>query len=721
MDALVAVRHWIAHAILSPVRTSDHTLGVITLQPHQHEAAQRLNAALAWHGGALLSDAPGLGKTYTALAVARPFGIPLIIAPAALRAQWYRSAAQAGMRITWCSHETLSRRPVASDCTMLIVDEAHHLRNSRARRYAHAAQLAIGKRVLLLSATPVHNRPSDCTALLALFLGHRAVALQPMERAQMIVKRDADPALLPRRTRVRWIRGRDAPELARLVRALPPPLPAADGRTALALIRMTLLHAQSSSIAALDAAVRHGLQRAAVIDDALCVGRWPTRRELRAWVTSDDSTQLAFAELLATPTRTDLTAARTLLATYRTALTTLRLTAARLRDADAAMRADALRRLVSTHTGATIIAFSRYAATVDALWRVLRLDAGVVAITARAVRSAGGGLRRADLLAALTSGTVDARRAPLRLVLSTDLLGEGLDLRAVSVIVHLDLPWTPARLDQREGRATRLSSPHAAVTVYAMRPPRSAAGALAIARRLTEKRASMRSGLAPSDVRERLCTLVRPWLRTDPAPCTVAAVTAGDTAWIAVVLDAGERARVIACCDGTVHERDECVLRLLSRSVHGQPTTVDARAVRRARRAIRAWLVQQHAAAVARVSHSDSPARADVVRRFDLAMRRTPLHERHQLQERFAAAMHQLAVARGAGAERVLARAARCESVDEMLSLIAALASEPAQRQPSRRTGRLLALLLLASSVDHPTAADRAPCSAALSGSAGPR
>src|SRR5262249_624433 len=73
------------------------------------------------------------------------------------------------------------------------------------------------------------------------------------------------------------------------------------------------------------------------------------------------------------------------------------------------------------------------------------------------------------------------------LLITTDLLSEGLNLQEASVIVHLDLPWNPARLDQRVGRALRLGSRHEPVTVYSIAPPASAERVLRIEARLREK------------------------------------------------------------------------------------------------------------------------------------------------------------------------------------------------------------------------------------------
>ncbi|HEU5183440.1 MAG TPA: hypothetical protein VFU01_02655, partial [Gemmatimonadaceae bacterium] len=79
-----AVRAIIAHRWLEP--EAAESLGSVTLRPHQGEAVARARAALAEHGGALLADDVGLGKTFVALAVAAGARDPLVVAPAALRA-----------------------------------------------------------------------------------------------------------------------------------------------------------------------------------------------------------------------------------------------------------------------------------------------------------------------------------------------------------------------------------------------------------------------------------------------------------------------------------------------------------------------------------------------------------------------------------------------------------------------------------------------------------
>jgi hypothetical protein len=59
----------------------------------------------------------------------------------------------------------------------------------------------------------------------------------------------------------------------------------------------------------------------------------------------------------------------------------------------------------------------------------------------------------------------------IRLLLATDLLSEGVNLHNAKSVVHLDVPWTAARLEQRVGRLSRIGSPHGEIQVYGFAPP----------------------------------------------------------------------------------------------------------------------------------------------------------------------------------------------------------------------------------------------------------
>src|SRR5262249_48728555 len=123
-----------------------------------------------------------------------------------------------------------------------------------------------------------------------------------------------------------------------------------------------------------------------------------------------------------------------------------------------------------------------------ALGHLMRGDAGVAVVTANGARIASGAIPREEVLAQFAgdAGHVDPVQR-IELLLTTDLLSEGIDLRGASVIVHLDLPWNPARMEQRVGRARRLGSRFREIHVYTFVPPVAAERALELRRRLATK------------------------------------------------------------------------------------------------------------------------------------------------------------------------------------------------------------------------------------------
>jgi superfamily II DNA or RNA helicase len=510
-----SVRRQIACAWLGAPATATRRIGRIVLHPHQSEAVARLRRPLSELGGALLADDVGLGKTYVALALAGEAARPLVVAPAALRPMWLRAMAEAGVHAPFVSVEQLSRArpfrdppPGASAPDLVVVDEAQHLRNPATRRYARLTTLASAARVLLISATPIHNRSRDLTALLALFLGARAHALDPGTLGRLVVRRTSDdvdprsvhppiahgssPAPLPPPAVARtiWLRLPPDPHVLAALVSLPSPLPPADGDHRATLVTWALVRAWASSDGALRTMLRRRLARAAALAASLDAGRHPTRAELRSWTFADQAVQLGFPELLAAPAAGDAPA---LLRTVRSHEAGLRRTLALLADRPDRdrQRAALLQRIRADHVGARVVVFSQFAATVDAVYRQLATSPRVAMLTARGAATAGGRLSRRDVLdrfAPLASGVPPPRAVErVDLLLATDLLSEGVNLQDASVVVHLDLPWTPARLAQRVGRVARLGSQHGRVHVYGLAPPADAERWLRTVERLQAK------------------------------------------------------------------------------------------------------------------------------------------------------------------------------------------------------------------------------------------
>ena len=671
-------------------------LGTVVLHPHQRAAAARLRTLLGEARGALLADPVGLGKTYTALSVARGSARLVVVAPAGLRTMWHDALAAAGVHARFVSYQALSRGALPPVADFVILDEAHHARNPATKRYGALAALCARPPVLLLSATPVHNRTDDLRAELALFLGHRAWTADEQELAHFVVKRDSTdggaedgaPAL-PRLGRVRWVEVGDDAAVLEAITRLPPPLPPRDGGDGGALLTISLARQWASSRAALRAALRRRLAQAEALGEALRAGRHPSRQELRAWSYADGVLQLAFPQL-ASDTVT-VHAARLRRASQRHADAVAgflhRLPSGL--DPDAA-RAAALRRIQSAHPGARIVVFAEFAATVAAMYARLRPGGGIAMLTDRGGFVAGGRVTRRELLARFAPGgqatTAPAERVSM--LITTDLLSEGVNLQDASVVVHADLPWSPARFEQRVGRVRRLASPHAEVHVYALRPPAPADRLLGLERRLRDKLAAaaravgvrgtimpaLFSGVPfhvppPQRVSACLDRLLEGWLRDrsagEPAdgPC-VAAVYAATGGWLALVERQG-RAELVADVGHDASDAPEAVLGA-ARLGEGTEAPVETPAVQAAIRRITAWVEEGEALGVLDLASGGAArARRRLLHRIDAIASRSPRHLRARQMPLAHDARRVATATFGAGAERVLEALADARMPDD--------------------------------------------------------
>ncbi len=492
--------------------TVDAKLGSVTLHPHQVSAIRRIESALEEFGGALLCDEVGMGKTFVALAVASRFQQCVVVAPAVLRDMWSQQSGIAGVELPFVSFEQLSRgRRLKDRFDLVVIDEAHHARNRTTRRYEGLSTMVMQSRVLLLSATPIHNSQRDLTALLALFLGSRSASLSRAEIARCVIRHEVETSGLasriPEAGALRWLDLTDDRRIPDQLMALPPPLPVRDGGLGGVLIARSLVRQWCSSDAALESALRRRLGRSLALIAALESGHYPSEGELAAWTIGDDSVQLAFPSLVATPIG-ETAGLLSVLRRHQDALRELlrSLKRERSRDAD---RAQLLAGIRHEHFGVPIVAFSQYAETVNAMFRELRREAGIAVLTARGARVAGGSLSRREAIsrfAPKASGVRAPREAErIDLLLATDLLSEGVNLQDAGVVVHLDLPWTAARLEQRLGRVARLGSQHSRIFAYGIRPSPAAEVLIRMESTIRKRWRKLKTG---SDLFDRCCPSV---------------------------------------------------------------------------------------------------------------------------------------------------------------------------------------------------------------------
>ncbi|HYD54200.1 MAG TPA: helicase-related protein [Gemmatimonadaceae bacterium] len=733
----------IARLHLGPPEPAAAAVGGLALRPHQLHALARLRPLLARHGGALLADEVGLGKTLVAIALMREARSPVVVAPAALRPMWTQALGRAGLAAPLVTFEALSRgRSVATRPDLLVVDEAHHARTPHTRRYDALATLAAGARTLLLSATPVHNRPRDLAALLALFLGSAAHASDEGGLARHVVRHThsdvhALEGALPRLEPPRWLdlpAANLAEERAILddLVALPPPVAPSDGGDAGALVAYSLVRQWASSRAALRGALRRRLATAGALADALDAGRAPSRADLAAWSHADGAVQLAFAELLAPAADVPTTATREAVRVHADAVRALLARLARTPDPDVA-RAAALRALRTSHPAARIIAFAEREETVAAYFALLRHVPGIALLSARGGRVAGGRCTRREIIErfapAAANVTPPGAAHRIDLLLATDLLSEGVNLQDASIVVHLDLPWSPARLEQRVGRVRRLGSAHERVHVYLMPPPAESERVLAVERRLRRKLADagrlvgvagavLPSLLSVPDVPDatpqgeaeewtRVRALLAPWAdqREGGDAPTRGVAAAGHDGWIALVHRDGATQLVAAVGEGAPSESPAAVRAALESLRPREPAPGGARErqlrVQRASTAAAAWLARHAAASLVGLGGAPAArARRRVLDRIAAVGAAAGRHRRAPLAPLLAEARRAALAPLGAGAERVLdALAASALDDEAWLRTVATFgrlhAPGGALARDHPEAPRLLALLVL--------------------------
>jgi len=703
----------------------------------------RIERALEEFGGALLSDEVGMGKTYVAAAIARGYLRCLVVAPASLRQMWRQALDTTAIDADFVSFERLSRirsgdgsdlgdsSAPAHAYELLIIDEAHHARNPATRRFARLKELARNAKVLLLTATPIHNRREDLSTVLSLFLGSRANALTPAEFGRCVVRRAHEQlesmALIPRVLPTVTLQISDDPEIVRELMTLPEPIPIRDGGFCRGLIARGLVHQWASSEAALNEALRRRIARSLALIASLEAGTYPTERELRSWIFDDGALQLGFPELLSAP----IADAAVLLASVRIHADALQ----RFRASHSASssrdtkRADAIASLRATHPNAKIVAFAQYTETISVLFRRLMKAGGVAMLTARGARVAGGRLSRNEALARFAPLAVHApppsSAEAINLLLSTDLLSEGVNLQDADVVVHLDIPWTAARLEQRVGRVARMGSTHSAVSVYLIRPPATAAALLEneilVQRKWDIARRAVGSAATPpfpddlpcegeagvesvAHRTERLRSILDRWRRPDSSfidhragSCAteeleamvsvqnddvfIASIFSSQQGFLAAVSAAGKHDLLVSLDGKLSADLDSQIAAChLACGVDAQTDRIECQA---ALQKIREWFDRESASGIAGLATSRAQLRKRLVARVDASIENAPPHSRNRRLQTAAKAREVAASPHSAAIEADLELLVRAHMPDD--DWLAAIAQLDSARPESVR------------------------------------
>ncbi|KUO96768.1 DEAD/DEAH box helicase [Ferroacidibacillus organovorans] len=407
--------------------------------PHQIETAKRVIHEL--HGRALLADEVGLGKTIEAGLILKEYMVrglvqkALILVPASLVLQWTRELNEKfGVRAfaqrnewSWTSYDVLvasldttKRDPhrtavLSQPYDLLIVDEAHKLKNSRTRNWQLINEIQ-KKYLLLVTATPVQNDMKELYNLINLLRPGQLGNPKDFTKEHVSTKRSPkNPVAL---------------------------------RHALSDVMVRNRRVES----AVDFTERH----AKTVPLELSI----EERELYNAVTSFVREEFLRRKESKRSVLALITLQREICSSSYAAMGTLEgmLKRGRLTPSEA-VRVQELYHLAEAVPGYTkiskvieliqaindkVIVFTEYRATQDFLLYMLQ-QSGIKAVLFR------GGYKRGkkDWMKDLFE-----RRA--QVLIATEAGGEGINLQFCNQVINYDLPWNPMRVEQRIGRVHRV-------------------------------------------------------------------------------------------------------------------------------------------------------------------------------------------------------------------------------------------------------------------------
>lgn len=180
---------------------------------YQSDAANQGYAIMMKHNGCILADVVGLGKTIIACMMIKKFIYEngthsriLVVVPPALEENWRTTSEDFQIKnhfefiTTGSLHKVLNEENYyysnAEKFDMVVVDESHKFRNDYTNMYLALQEICkkprarpsengdTRKKVILLSATPLNNRPQDIENQLYLFQDRRNSTLENIRNLQ---------------------------------------------------------------------------------------------------------------------------------------------------------------------------------------------------------------------------------------------------------------------------------------------------------------------------------------------------------------------------------------------------------------------------------------------------------------------------------------------------------------------------------------------------------
>lgn len=444
-------RYFLAHEAgrLSQAEHFDHLICLGTLQDVKHfmyQVETVRKVMRSFRGRVLLADEVGLGKTIEACMVLKEYMMrgmvkrALILTPPALASQWCEElSSKFGLAPTspdpaelkqdperfWKNHDLIvaslamarnkTHRPLLNRIgfDLIIVDEAHHVKNDRTAGWALVNELK-SRFLLLLSATPVENNLMDLFSLVTL-LKPGQLGTRTSFRRQFVLR--GDPTQPRNRERLRELIGE---VMIRNTRAL------ADIRLPARHATTVLVEGESAErelYARLTDLVREGYQQN--------VSRLSLGLLLQEAGSSPRAVRNTLVKMAGNPQvnggmRREMTKLAAL--------------------CDYVPRTSKTARLLELLevSKEKVLVFSRFIATLEEIARRMS-DSGI-----------GFSMFQGNMSATDKDLAVRRFRDGANVMLCSEIGGEGRNLQFCSTMVNYDLPWNPMKIEQRIGRIHRI-------------------------------------------------------------------------------------------------------------------------------------------------------------------------------------------------------------------------------------------------------------------------
>jgi SNF2 family DNA or RNA helicase len=406
----------------------------LNILPHQMEVAKTVIEEM--NGKAILADEVGLGKTIEAGLILKEYMIRglakkiLILVPASLVLQWtseltskfYIPAIPQKKSYVWeqcdvvvSSIDTAKRSPhreivLEQDYDLVIIDEAHKLKNKKTKNYDFVQHLK-KKYCLLLTATPVQNRLDEIFNLVSLLkpghLGNAENFEKDYREGKNKLQNEDKLKKLVNKVMVRNRRedtGLDWPK--RKVKTIPIQLTEQERGLYESLSTLRKRTAGANSAFSLLT-----LQR------EVCSSREAAFMTLKNMLKKEDvgeGTKAIVSEIME-----------------------------KINEVTINSKAEKALELINSIEGKVII-FTEYRATQLYLQWFLQQN-GISSVPFR------GGFKRSK-----KDWMTQLFRNHAKVLIATEAGGEGINLQFCQHIINYDLPWNPMRIEQRIGRIHRI-------------------------------------------------------------------------------------------------------------------------------------------------------------------------------------------------------------------------------------------------------------------------